>query len=597
VAGKGLVRGEDGVVRCSWCAADELYRVYHDEEWGFPQRADRRLFEKLCLEGFQSGLSWLTILKKRENFRRAFADFEFEKVARFTPRRVAALLQDSGIVRHRGKIESTIHNARRACELVEERGSLAEYFWSFEPARRAGPKLQTETPESKALSKDLKRRGWTYVGPTTMHAFMQAMGLVNDHLQGCAVRRAAEKARALLLVCVIAALGASCASTPDAAPAPHQDPPRQDPPRQDAPPTPQEPQPESPMSFIDPQDGAFDISQFLASRVGFLPIPIIITEPAVGFGGGLGLMFLHDHLGRRDAEGKSLGTPSISGIAGGYTESDTWFAGALHFGSWNHDNLRYLGVVGGAHANLDFFGTGGGDGGASGEESLPFQLDGFGLRQELLARLPDSALFAGLRYEYANTRTNFDTGVPAIDDPTLDTEQAALALVLQYDTRDNILSPNRGMNPRLVFSRYDEALGGDSNYNRIDLDAPIWVPLDEKLIASAHALASFSDTAAPFYALPYITLRGVPALRYQGTSVLSLETELLWNFSGRWSLVGFGGVGQAVDSTSDFGAESDTIVSGGGGVRYLISRVFGLRVGIDIAQGPEDTAVYIQIGN
>ncbi len=204
VAGKGLVRGEDGVVRCSWCASDELYRAYHDEEWGFPQRDDQRLFEKLCLEGFQSGLSWLTILRKRENFRRAFANFDFEKVARFTPRKVEALLEDAGIVRHRGKIESAIHNARRACELVEEQGSLAAYVWGFEPAPETRPKRLSsevlarmpETPASKELSKDLKRRGWTYVGPTTMYAFMQATGLVNDHLEGCATRRVVERARA-----------------------------------------------------------------------------------------------------------------------------------------------------------------------------------------------------------------------------------------------------------------------------------------------------------------------------------------------------------------------------------------------------------------
>ena len=187
-----LVRGEDGLARCHWCAGDELYRAYHDEEWGFPQRNDLRLFEKICLEGFQSGLSWLTILRKRENFRRAFAGFDFEKVARFTPRKVEALMQDAGIVRHRGKIESTIHNARRALELVEEQGSLAKYFWSFEPPSR--PRAQQ--PAALALSKDLKRRGWTYVGPTTMYAFMQAMGLVNDHLEGCALRRKAQAARA-----------------------------------------------------------------------------------------------------------------------------------------------------------------------------------------------------------------------------------------------------------------------------------------------------------------------------------------------------------------------------------------------------------------
>jgi hypothetical protein len=381
---------------------------------------------------------------------------------------------------------------------------------------------------------------------------------------------------------------AGCASAPplsQAAPAP--------PPTQEA----QEPQVEPSISFIDPTDGAFDISAFLASRVGFMPVPIVITEPAVGFGGGLGLMFLHDRLGRRDAEGKSLGTPSITGIAGGYTESDTWFAGALHFGSWDEDRWRYTGVLGYAHANLDFFGLAGSPAGTGGEESLPFQLDGLGLRQELLARLPDTRLFLGLRYEYANTQTRFDSGNPAVDAQLLDTEQAALAFVAQFDTRDNILSPDSGVNARLVLSRYDEVFGGESNYDRVDLDAPFWVPVGADWVASLRTLASFSDDAAPFYAQPYITLRGVPALRYQGTAVLSLEAELRWNFSGRWSLVGFGGAGQAVDSSADFGGEAETICAGGGGIRYLISRVFGLQVGIDVAQGPEDTAVYIQVGN
>jgi len=162
-----------------------------------------RLFEKICLEGFQSGLSWLTILRKRENFRRAFAGFDFETVARFDSRQVDALLLDAGIVRHRGKVESTINNAKRACELADERGSLAAYFWSFEPPRSERPARVTKaallqmavTPTSKALSKDLKRRGWSFVGPTTIYAFMQAMGLVNDHLEGCHARAAVQRAR------------------------------------------------------------------------------------------------------------------------------------------------------------------------------------------------------------------------------------------------------------------------------------------------------------------------------------------------------------------------------------------------------------------
>jgi DNA-3-methyladenine glycosylase I len=200
----GLVRGDDGVVRCFWGASDPLYRRYHDREWGFPVDDDRRLFEKICLEGFQSGLSWLTILRKRESFRAAFRGFDFEAVARFGARDVARLLKDAGIVRHRGKIESTLNNARRARVLAEEEGSLAAFFWSFEPAPAERPKRLTwpvlaklgKTPASLALSKDLKRRGWTFVGPTTAYAFMQAMGLVNDHLEGCAVRERAETARA-----------------------------------------------------------------------------------------------------------------------------------------------------------------------------------------------------------------------------------------------------------------------------------------------------------------------------------------------------------------------------------------------------------------
>jgi DNA-3-methyladenine glycosylase I len=192
----GLWKGLDGRRRCAWCRGSEDYAAYHDTEWGFPVRDDRALFEKISLEGFQSGLSWLTILRKRENFRRAFAGFDVERVARFGKRDVTRLLADAGIVRHRGKIESTINNAKRCADLKDEFGSLANYVWRFEPDAKSRPKKLTwdalrampMTAESTALSKDLRKRGWTFVGPTTMYAFMQAMGLVNDHLHGCAFR-------------------------------------------------------------------------------------------------------------------------------------------------------------------------------------------------------------------------------------------------------------------------------------------------------------------------------------------------------------------------------------------------------------------------
>ena len=193
----------DGVKRCWWASDHEDYQRYHDEEWGCPVADDFRLFEKICLEGFQSGLSWLTILRKREHFRNAFARFDFNQIARFDDRDVAKLLQDEGIVRHRGKIEATINNAHRAIEVVHEFGSLGAYIWQWEPKFPephagkvdSGHPIPSITKTSQALSKDLKNRGWKFFGPTTVYAFMQAMGMVNDHIEGCAFRAKVEVLR------------------------------------------------------------------------------------------------------------------------------------------------------------------------------------------------------------------------------------------------------------------------------------------------------------------------------------------------------------------------------------------------------------------
>jgi len=203
----GIIIGEDGKDRCFWHGNLPEYLRYHDEEWGRPVVNDIRLFEKICLEGFQSGLSWLTILRKRENFRAAFAGFDFEKVARFEEADIERCLGDAGIIRHRGKIVSTINNARRAIELRGEFGSLARYFWSHEPGTAERPdvfdfahlRANPTTPASVRISKDLKKRGWTFVGPTTVYAFMQAMGLVNDHIEGCFCRKEVEAMRRALV--------------------------------------------------------------------------------------------------------------------------------------------------------------------------------------------------------------------------------------------------------------------------------------------------------------------------------------------------------------------------------------------------------------
>ena len=204
-----LVRGDDGLRRCAWGASSPEYVTYHDDEWGRPVTDDVRMYEKICLEGFQSGLSWLTILRKRNAFRRAFAGFVPGKVARFGPRDVERLLGDASIVRHRGKIEATIANARATLDVQERSGSLAEFVWSYEPPRggrgsRPAPRrfgdLQSATPESKALSKEMLRLGFRFVGPTTMYAAMQALGITNDHLVGCHARAACTAARRELVL-------------------------------------------------------------------------------------------------------------------------------------------------------------------------------------------------------------------------------------------------------------------------------------------------------------------------------------------------------------------------------------------------------------
>jgi len=189
--------GPDGESRCNWCGAAPDFLHYHDTEWGFPVSDDRRLFEKLSLEGFQSGLSWRTILAKRENFRAAFHDFDFDRIAQFNQRDINRLLKDEGIVRHRGKIEAVINNARRARELVDREGSIAVFIWRYEPdgKRLAKPQTASTSAESLALSKDLKKQGWKFVGPTTVYAFMQAMGLINDHVEDCVIRASVERAR------------------------------------------------------------------------------------------------------------------------------------------------------------------------------------------------------------------------------------------------------------------------------------------------------------------------------------------------------------------------------------------------------------------
>jgi DNA-3-methyladenine glycosylase I len=196
--------GSDGVTRCRWPGSDSLYISYHDEEWGFPETDNAKLFEKISLEGFQSGLSWITILRKRENFRKAFCDFDLEIVSKFDEKKIENLLSDEGIIRHEGKIRSVINNSQRALQLIEEQGSLAQYFYSQPQQVAEGDcvekSIPSQTEQSVELSKDLKRRGWTWIGPTTLYSFMQSMGVVNDHVTKCEIREIAERKRAKIIL-------------------------------------------------------------------------------------------------------------------------------------------------------------------------------------------------------------------------------------------------------------------------------------------------------------------------------------------------------------------------------------------------------------
>jgi hypothetical protein len=271
--------------------------------------------------------------------------------------------------------------------------------------------------------------------------------------------------------------------------------------------------------------------------------------------------------------------------------------GVLHFGSWDEDRWRYTGVLGTGLAHLKYDGSGGGPAGSAGQQELDYQLDGVFLRQQLLRRVGEDPLFLGLSYEYSDAKAEFDSGTPVLDDASSERRSGSLAAVIEYDSRDTIFTPSSGMDATLRLFHFDESLGGDASYGRLEFDAPLWVQVDPQLVLGVRPMLKMAGEGTPFYALPYVSLRGVPALRYQGRDAASFETELRWNFNPRWSLVGFGGLGQAVNSSSDFGGESYTVWAGGLGFRYMLARKYGLHVGLDFARGPEDTAVYIQIGS
>lgn len=348
----------------------------------------------------------------------------------------------------------------------------------------------------------------------------------------------------------------------------------------------------------DPQDGRLDASRWLLDRRGFLPVPVIITEPAVGYGGGIALAFFH----RPDApaattprEKPEMAPPSVSGVMAAATENGTKMAGLGHLGIWRHDTLRYTGGIGAMDINLRFYG---GSDFPRLSDGVEYNMKGWGTLQQLVWRIGKSDIWIGPQLVYMDVSTRLDqaTPLPAFDSLEGSIENLGAGLALQYDSRDNIFTPNRGLQSEWVVREHWGEFINDFQYTEIDGKNRGFLNPHEKWVIGLRLDMSFTGDGTPFYALPFINQRGIAKSRYQGEAVFSAEMETRYDIDGRWFAVAFAGAGRAADSFSDLGNEKSRW-AGGLGARYLIARMLGLQVGIDVAKGPEEWAFYLQVGS
>ncbi|MGB7159109.1 MAG: BamA/TamA family outer membrane protein [Tepidisphaeraceae bacterium] len=352
--------------------------------------------------------------------------------------------------------------------------------------------------------------------------------------------------------------------------------------------------------FFDPEDGAFDISGFLSTRTGFLPVVMPVTEPAVGYGLGGGITFFHEkpRVVQTDA-GPRVIPPNATVVGGMATENGSWAGGAGHLHNWNDGRIRY--VIGGGYGslNLDWFGQGD----AFAGRAFSYNIEAYALMQKLTFKLGDSDFFFGPTQRLLITNTEFDF---ASDLPTpgfdlgifpdqFDSTISGLGLTLGYDTRNSLFSPTRGTKGSLSWTQNDEAIGSDFDYGRLDAEVCQYVPLGGPFTLGLRAEASFAGDNAPFFDLASINLRGIQRGRYVDNTALTLEAELRWDIAPRWTLLGFGGVGWAADKFDEIDDAEDEW-AGGAGFRYLIARKYDLRMGCDVARGPEDWAFYVTVG-
>ncbi|MCP2501282.1 MAG: BamA/TamA family outer membrane protein [Deltaproteobacteria bacterium] len=353
--------------------------------------------------------------------------------------------------------------------------------------------------------------------------------------------------------------------------------------------------------LTDPADGAFDMSRFIKTRTGFVPILAPVTEPAVGYGIAGGLVFFHRKEGEPPPDPPPAGegritAPSLTFIGGLATENGSWGVFGVHRGVWKGDRIRYLARMGYASLQLTFYGTAP----QTSDISRDVELRTVPFLQEIAARIPGSDFFAGLRYAFVSSDIAFKPGedIPGVTDRewTGNSKIGGLIPFLEYDSTDNFFTPGRGIHAKASLGFFDEIFGGDYDYRELHVKAVGYWPVLPNVVAGLRADGQFVAGDAPFYALPFVQLRGIPAMRYQGTDVLTLETEERWMVTPRWGLVGFAGIGKAADGFEAL-QDEETVWNVGGGFRYLTAREFGLQMGIDVARGPEQWAIYVVFGN
>ena len=353
--------------------------------------------------------------------------------------------------------------------------------------------------------------------------------------------------------------------------------------------------------LTDPADGAFDMSRFIKTRTGFVPILAPVTEPAVGYGIAGGLVFFHRKEEEQPPDPPPAGegrmtAPSLTFVGGLATENGSWGVFGAHRGAWKGDRIRYLARMGYASLQLTFYGTAP----QTSDISRDIEIRIVPFIQDIGVRIPGSDFFAGVRYDFLSADIAFKPGrdIPGVTDRewTGNSKIGGLIPYLEYDSRDNIFTPNRGIHAKASLGFFDEIFGGDFDYRELHVKAVGYWPVLPDVVAGLRADGQFVAGDAPFYALPFVQLRGIPAMRYQGTDVLTLETEERWMVTPRWGIVGFAGIGKAADGFEAL-QDEEAVWNAGGGFRYLTAREFGLQMGIDVARGPEQWAIYVVFGN